>query len=198
MQRRRVSLIFLFIVGMLQIHWATATASSDAFPSRKTYENQEYRLFALATLDVTIFAFEVYKVGIYSALPRENLEKTENFTQPIFVQIKFSREIEKEKLAKSWVSDLKKACQKNCIPILDEAKIIANALQDVKENDLFIYHLAKDKVTIKHNDRLVGELKSEFSSKAVLNAFVGDGAPSDLREDLLKDALERRGTNPKK
>lgn len=182
---RHTALILLALGTLSQASATSASTIESTVADEARIGDLELTLYSTAVKKATFMKVKVYAVGLYvnrTVLDPDQLSdprRTKAFV------LTFLRDVERKKLAECFLNDFRRACDNACEASLTaQAEATAGRLPDIAEGDRITYLLLEDEVHVLVNDLPIGQLEGETASRVVLDAFIGERAPADLRRDL--------------
>ncbi len=170
----RIALAFLFSLNLY-----AATMEKVNFPDTMEYQGQNLVLNGLGIRLATWFNVKVYVAGLYIEKKSSNPDEIFNFKSPKYISLKFLRDVDKDSINGAWEESIddKFKTQKEKLKAL---------MQDIKEKQELAFGVLKEKVVIKLDNKILGEISGAEFSRAILNIYIGPKPPNEeLKSGML-------------
>ncbi|MEZ4649396.1 MAG: chalcone isomerase family protein [Candidatus Eisenbacteria bacterium] len=135
-------------------------------------------LHAPSTPELEVHGQDVHDRHRLASKSLDDSEQTKAFVLTLL------RDVERKKLARCLLDDFRHACGNCPEPVLANAERLAERLPNLSEGDRITYVIDGGTVDVLINDESIGRLDGEPATQAVLDAFLGESAPSDVRNAL--------------
>ena len=165
---------------------AAKAGKGRKLPARLRAGQTELVLNGMALKEVSIFAVDVYVVGLYLQHPSRDWKEIVDSRDPKLVRFRFTRDVGRDALIDSWTEDLREGCRGRCEPLIRKVRKMRASLPDVRSGNEMDYVFTQEGLTLLLNGRSVGRFTEPADSRAVLATLIGEHSPSpELRQALL-------------
>ena len=216
---RNATLLFLLLHAVTASRPATsAEIDGHEFANHVRVGDRDLILYSAAVRKATFLKVHVYTIGLYvppGSIDRDPIHsdaieserpgagaadrnELDDLAETKALVMTLLRDVKSEKLAHCLLGDFRRACGDCAEPLLSDAERLAQRLPDLSEGDRITYVIENGTVDVLINEESIGLLEGEPATLAVLDAFLGETAPKDVREALrtsrwdLAAATERR------
>lgn len=156
-------------------------AKEVEFPNEAETNGKKLELVGQGWRKATWFRVKVYKAALYTEKKTPS-EKILESQQVKMIDMKFSRDIDKEDLEKVWRESLKQACPDPC---KINYSAFLDKIQDIKEGHKHRYVFYTDKVEIDRNGSKVTHKDGNLSKMLLANWIGANPLSDDLKKALL-------------
>lgn len=177
----------LILFGWLICSSSFAAAwQGEALPRSVQIEGKKLVLNGIGSRRATIMSVRVYLAGLYVENPSKDPQKILESRQLKAVEMKFVRDVSRDKIIEAWDDSYKKNCGNACAQLSTPFNQLKSLMQNMKEGDTMSYVFREHGIEIQIKDRPAIRIPGAEFSKTVLATWLGpDPVDDTLRESLV-------------
>lgn len=135
---------------------------------------------------VTIFGIRVYEAALYLTQKNTDAHAIIESANVKHVRMKFLRNVSANQIRKAWTQSLNANCEPYCIEVAPTFEEIKKIVPDVSEGSIMEFDFLGDRVVVRIDGKIAGEIKGGNFSKVFLSTWIGPHAPSEeLKRGML-------------
>lgn len=152
----------------------------------RTQAGVTLRLNGMGIRTYSILHIRIYVAGLYLERPSNNAEAILRSPEMKLLDIRFIRDVDKERAENAWREGLEGACQRPCVLDPNDLNRFLAQVPAVHKGDESLLLFTPHGAEVTFNGHKIGDISDPHFAEVMLASFIGPHPPTErLKQDLL-------------